>query len=52
MAVSKTNYGTVIVLKGTIAEVAQALSDNQVSMGNIISVDTDGTTNAVAFYKV
>jgi len=52
MVVSKTLYGSVMVLKGTIAEVAQSLSDNQVSSGNIIGLDTDGTTNAVAFYKV
>ena len=49
MVVAKNKYGKVITLVGTDAEVAQALSDQQVPLGKIISVHYNGA-NITAMY--
>ena len=52
MVVSKTNYGSVITLVGTDAEVAQALSDEQVPNSKIINVYFNGTNTTAMYFTV
>ena len=50
MVISKTKHGCIINLVGTDAEVAQALSDNQVAMGTIISLDYNGSNTTARYF--
>lgn len=52
MTVAKVKSGNVITYTGTSAEVAQALSDDQVPQGKFIIVYDVGTSKFVAFVKV
>lgn len=52
MAVSKTNFGSVITLVGTDAEVSQALSDEQVPNAKIINVYFNGTNITAMYFTV
>ena len=50
MVISKTKHGCIINLVGTDAEVAQALSDNQVASGTIISLGYNGTNTTARYF--
>ena len=50
MALSKVKSGNVITLTGTIAEVAQGISDEQVPEGKYV-IFYNGT-NVTALYKI
>jgi len=52
MTVTKTWLGSVMTLTGTSDEVAQALSDEQVPGGKIISVGYNGTNTTALYYAV
>ena len=52
MTVTKTWQGSVMTLTGTPDEVAQALSDEQVPGGKIISVDYNGTNTTAQYFAV
>lgn len=52
MAVAKVKNGSVITLIGTDSEVAQAISDEQVPGGKIISVHFNGTNTTAMYYAV
>ena len=50
MAISKTKHGCIITLVGTDAEVAQALNDNRVAMGTIISLGYNGSNTTARYF--
>jgi len=52
MAIAKVKNGSVITLIGTDAEVAQAISDEQVPGGKIISVYFNGTNTTAMYFAV
>jgi len=52
MAIAKVKSGSVITLTGTPVEVAQAISDEQVPGGKIISVYFNGTNTTAMYFAV
>lgn len=52
MVATKVNYGHIVTLVGTDAEVAQALSNEQVPRSKIINVYFNGTNITAMYFTV